>query len=71
MFIWRFLQIRNGTCKKNINMKENRGGKREGAGRPKSIPTKILTIRVAAAIHDELKVLVKFKDSEFRQKSII
>jgi len=52
-------------------MKETRGGYREGSGRPKSIPTKILTIRVAAAIHDELKVLVKFKDSEFRQKSII
>lgn len=45
---------------------KKRGGKREGAGRPKRIPTKILTIRVAAAIHDELKALVKRKDSEFR-----
>lgn len=48
-------------------MKETRGGKREGAGRPKSIPTKILTIGVAAAIHDELKALVKRKDDEFRE----
>lgn len=48
-------------------MKETRGGKREGAGRPKSIETKILTIRVATAIHDELKALVKRKDDEFRQ----
>lgn len=47
--------------------KETRGGKREGAGRPKSIETKILTIRVAAAIHDELKALVKRKDAEYRQ----
>jgi len=50
-----------------INRPDNRGGKREGAGRPKSIETKILTIRVAAAIHDELKALVKRKDAEFRQ----
>ena len=48
-------------------MKETRGGKREGAGRPKSIETKILTIRVAAAIYDELKALVKRKDDEFRE----
>ena len=46
---------------------DTRGGKREGAGRPKSIPTKILTIRVCAAIHDELKAIVKRKDAEFRQ----
>ena len=46
---------------------ETRGGKREGAGRPKSIETKILTIRVAAAIHDELKALIKHKDAEFRK----
>ena len=48
--------------------KETRGGKREGSGRPKSTPTKILTIRVAAAIHDELKALVKRKDDEYRLK---
>jgi hypothetical protein len=48
-------------------MKQQRGGKREGAGRPKSIPTKILTIRVAAAIHDELKALVKRMDDEYRE----
>ena len=48
-------------------MKENRGGKREGSGRPKSIQTKILTIRVAAAIHDELKAIVKRMDNEYRQ----
>lgn len=46
---------------------KKRGGKREGAGRPKSIPTKILTIRVAASIHDELKALVKRKDDAFRE----
>lgn len=46
---------------------KKRGGKRNGAGRPKSIPTKILTIRVAAAIHEELKALVKRMDDEFRQ----
>lgn len=46
---------------------KKRGGKREGAGRPKSIPTKILTIRVATAVHDELKALVKRKDDEYRQ----
>jgi len=52
---------------KEKQMKETRGGKREGSGRPKSIPTKILTIRVAAAIHDELKALVKRMDDEYRQ----
>ena len=46
---------------------KKRGGKREGAGRPKSIETKILTIRVAASVHDELKELVKRKDTEFRE----
>ena len=49
------------------NRSDNRGGKREGAGRPKSIPTKILTIRVASAYHDELKAIVKRMDDEFRQ----
>jgi hypothetical protein len=52
----------------SITKKENRGGKREGSGRPKSIPTKILSIRVAAAIHDELKALVKRMDDEYRLK---
>ena len=47
-------------------MKENRVGKREGLGRPKSISTKILTIRVCSAIHDELKEIVKRKDMEYR-----
>jgi hypothetical protein len=51
----------------NKTMKDKRGGKREGSGRPKSIPTKILTIRVATAIHDELKALVKRMDDEYRQ----
>lgn len=51
-------------------MKQQRGGKRKGAGRPKSIPTKILTIRVADSIHDELKALVKRKDDEFRQNEL-
>lgn len=49
------------------NRLDNRGGKREGSGRPKGIETKILTIRVAAAIHDELKAIVKRKDAEYRQ----
>jgi len=48
-------------------MKENRGGKREGAGRPKGIETKILTIRVAEVKHDEFKAEVKQKDDEFRE----
>ena len=49
-------------------MKNNsRGGKREGSGRPKGIETRILTVRVCSAIHDELKALVKRKDAEFRQ----
>jgi hypothetical protein len=47
--------------------KPTKGGKREGSGRPKGIETKILTIRVAAAIHDEVKALVKRKDAEYRQ----
>ena len=55
------------TQMSKTNRLDNRGGKREGAGRPKSIPTKILTIRVADAIHDELKALVKRKDTEFRE----
>ena len=55
------------TQMSKTNRLDNRGGKREGAGRPKSIPTKILTIRVCAAIHDELKAIVKRKDAEFRQ----
>ena len=46
---------------------ESRGGYREGSGRKKGIETKILTIRIAAAIHDELKALVKRKDAEFRE----
>ena len=50
-------------------MKETRGGKRKGAGRPKSIPTKILTIRVCATFHDELKELVKRKDLKFRENN--
>ena len=39
----------------------------KGSGRHKGIETKILTIRVCAAIHDELKALVKRKDAEFRE----
>ena len=48
-------------------MKQQRGGKRAGAGRPRGIETKILTIRVCKVIHDELKVMVKRKDNEFRE----
>lgn len=49
-------------------MKNNsRGGKRKGSGRPKGIETRILTIRVCSSIHDELKELVKRKDTEFRE----
>jgi hypothetical protein len=48
--------------------KTTKGGKREGSGRPKGIETKILTIRVCAAIHDELKALVKRMDDEYRLK---
>jgi hypothetical protein len=47
--------------------KPKKGGKREGAGRPKGIETRILTIRVCSAIHDELKALVKLMDMEYRQ----
>ena len=36
----------------------------KGAGRPKGIETKILTIRVCKVIHDELKAIVKEKDDE-------
>lgn len=48
---------------------DNRGGKREGSGRPKGIETKILTVRVYSAIHDKLKELVKRKDLEFRENN--
>jgi len=50
-------------------MKQQRGGRRAGAGRPKGIETKILTIRVCKVIHDELKAMVKCKDDEFRQNN--
>lgn len=49
------------------NRLDNRGGKRAGAGRPRGIETKILTIRVCKVIHDELKAMVKCKDDEFRE----
>lgn len=50
--------------------KSTKGGKRDGSGRPKGIDTKILTIRVAATIHDELKALVKRKDDAFRENEL-
>ena len=48
-------------------MKQQRGGKRAGVGRPRGIETNILTIRVCKVIHDELKAMVKSKDDEFRE----
>jgi hypothetical protein len=46
-------------------MKETRGGKRDQADQKKAYLLKILTIKVAAAIHDELKNhLVKRMDDE-------
>jgi hypothetical protein len=53
-----------------MSKEKSRGGYREGSGRKKGIETKILTIRVAASIHDELKALVKRKDAEFRENAL-
>jgi hypothetical protein len=45
--------------------KENRGGKRKGAGRPKGEPTKTLSFRVNLRHVEHIKKLVK----EFKEEN--
>jgi len=43
----------------NYQMKESkRGGKRKGAGRPKSLPTKVITFRVQPAWEKAIRKVV-------------
>jgi hypothetical protein len=39
--------------------KPTHGGQRKGAGRPKGVPTRILSIRVPSAHYDRLRAAVR------------
>ncbi len=39
--------------------KENRGGKREGSGRPQKEPTKVLTYRVPVKLSTKIDIAIR------------
>lgn len=54
--------------KHNDKQKENRGGKREGSGRPKSSPTVTLSYRVAADKSDIIDTAIRKIISKHNKK---
>lgn len=52
------------------DIKPNRGGKRIGAGRTKSAPTKIITFRVPIQWTQIIKELVKNRIDELRNNKL-
>jgi len=50
--------------------KENRGGKREGAGRPKMEPTKTISFRIKVKWEQKIKKLVRLEIKRLKSKNL-